>query len=181
MMTRSILKRTRKESAYLWLLAAACGLALAAPLIIFPLNSVRADAIMQQQRAAAAAPPVAPVKAPTPVLVEDKSTERRMPANLLRGVASWYGGVFNGRKTASGETYNMYAMTACHPTLPFGTKIKVTNRENHKSVVVRVTDRGLLYNGRMLDLSYAAAQKLDMVRPGVARVSIHVLKPTVTE
>ena len=69
----------------------------------------------------------------------------------------------------------MYAMTACHPTLPFGSLVKVVNLENGRSVVVRITDRGYLFNGRMLDLSYGAAQKLAMVKPGVAKVKLEVI------
>ena len=83
----------------------------------------------------------------------------------IRGVASWYGGVFNGRKTASGEIYDMYAMTACHPSLPFGSIVRVVNVHNHRSVVVRITDRGdLVEEGRIIDLSYGAAQKLGMTQ-----------------
>src|ERR1700690_3853069 len=85
----------------------------------------------------------------------------------IRGVASWYGGVFNGRKTASGEVYDMYAMTACHPSLPFGSIVRVVNVHNHRSVVVRITDRGdLVEEGRIIDLSYGAAQKLGMTWNG---------------
>ncbi len=69
----------------------------------------------------------------------------------------------------------MYAMTACHPTLPFGTIVRVTNRENNRSVVVRITDRGYLFEGRILDLSYGAARKLAMIKPGTARVDLEVL------
>jgi rare lipoprotein A len=96
---------------------------------------------------------------------------------ILRGIASWYGSVFNGRKTASGETFNMYDMTACHPTLPFGSMVRVVNLRNRKSVVVRITDRGDLgsNNGRIIDLSYAAAEKLQMTQAGLARVSLEVL------
>jgi rare lipoprotein A len=83
--------------------------------------------------------------------------------------------VFNGRKTASGELYDMYAMTACHPTLPFGTVVRVVNRRNKHSVVVRITDRGYLYSGRILDLSYGAAQKLEIIKPGLAEVDLEVL------
>jgi len=91
-------------------------------------------------------------------------------------VASWYGGVFNGRKTASGETYDMYAMTACHPSLPFGSIVRVVNVHNHRSVVVRITDRGdLVEEGRIIDLSYGAAQKLGMTRSGLAKVDLQVL------
>jgi rare lipoprotein A len=96
---------------------------------------------------------------------------------IFRGIASWYGSVFNGRKTASGETFNMYDMTACHPTLPFGSMVRVVNLRNRKSVVVRITDRGDLgsNNGRIIDLSFAAAQKLQMTQAGLARVSVEVL------
>jgi rare lipoprotein A len=92
------------------------------------------------------------------------------------GIASWYGGVFNGRKTASGERYDMYAMTACHPTLPFGTLVRVENLKNHRSVVVRITDRGdLVSEDRIIDLSFGAAQKLSMVRSGLAQVELEIL------
>lgn len=156
-----------------WLLVTASCLALTALLLTFPMWTVEADVHRPTMTPVQSA---SPVTSPTPVLTEDVQAERRMPRNLLRGVASWYGSVFHGRKTASGEKYNMYAMTACHPTLPFGTKVRVTNTKNHKSVVVRITDRGLLYDGRVLDLSYAAAEKLDMVSAGVAPVKIQILR-----
>lgn len=114
--------------------------------------------------------PSVPVASATPAsLAPPKTTD------LLHGVASWYGGVFNGRKTASGEKYNMYEFTACHPTLPFGTVVRVKNRKNHKSVDVRINDRGYLYAGRIIDLSYAAAEKISMTRSGVARVDLQVI------
>lgn len=95
---------------------------------------------------------------------------------MLHGVASWYGGVFNGRHTASGERFDMYAMTACHPTLPFGSMVRVVNTENKRSVVVRITDRGDLGDqGRVIDLSYAAAKKLAMTKSGLASVKLEVL------
>ena len=91
-------------------------------------------------------------------------------------MASWYGGVFNGRKTASGEIYDMYAMTACHPTLPFGSIVRVVDLSSHRSVVVRINDRGdLVVEGRIIDLSYGAAQKLHMVHAGLADVDLEVL------
>jgi rare lipoprotein A len=153
-----------------WLLVSVSCLALAAAILTFFPKTVLAYALLTRPTAEPAQAVMA-----TPVVTPEMQAERRMPANLLHGVASWYGSVFNGRKTASGEKFNMYAMTACHPTLPFGTKIRVVNKENHKSVVVRVTDRGLLYDGRVLDLSYGAAQKLDMVKPGVAPVDIKIV------
>jgi len=94
---------------------------------------------------------------------------------MLRGIATWYGTVFNGRKTASGETYDMYAMTACHPTLPFGSLVKVVNLKNKRSVVVRITDRGDLAEGRIIDLSFGAAQKLAMTEAGIAPVVLQVI------
>jgi rare lipoprotein A len=96
-------------------------------------------------------------------------------ADMLHGIASWYGGVFNGRHTASGERFDMYAMTACHPTLPFGSLVRVVNLENKRSVVVRITDRGYLFDGRVIDLSYAAAKKLSMTKSGLASVKLEVL------
>ncbi len=94
---------------------------------------------------------------------------------MLRGIASWYGSVFNGRRTASGERFDMYAMTACHPTLPFGSLVRVKNLDNKRSVVVRITDRGYLFDGRIIDLSYAAAQKLAMTKDGLAQVDLEVI------
>jgi rare lipoprotein A len=96
-------------------------------------------------------------------------------AHALKGLASWYGGRFNGRHTASGERFDMNAMTACHPTLPFGTVVRVLNMENKRSVVVRITDRGALQEGRIIDLSFAAAQKLSMTKAGLASVELEVL------
>jgi len=91
------------------------------------------------------------------------------------GLASYYGEKFHGRKTASGEVFNMYEMTAAHRTLPFGTYVRVTNLENGRSVVVRINDRGPFAKGRIIDLSYAAAKRLGMVHSGVAKVRIEVI------
>jgi len=100
-------------------------------------------------------------------------------AAWFHGVASWYGPAFNGRLTASGRVYNMYDMTAAtsefHTTLPLGTEVRVVNSHNGRSVVVHITDRGPLPNGRIIDLSYGAARKLQMVKAGVAHVRLQVL------
>ncbi len=88
-----------------------------------------------------------------------------------RGLASWYGRKFHGRPTASGEIYNMYAMTAAHPTLPIPSYVRVRNPANGREVIVRVNDRGPFHRGRVIDLSYTAALKLDLLR-GVAPVEI---------
>ena len=93
------------------------------------------------------------------------------------GVASWYGPGFHGNRTANGEIYDQYELTAAHPTLPLGTRAMVTNLANGRSVEVRINDRGPFVGGRAIDLSYAAARVLDVVRPGTARVRIDVLGP----
>ena len=92
-----------------------------------------------------------------------------------RGVASWYGKKFHGRKTSSGETYNMHAMTAAHKTLPLPTFVRVENLKNGRSVVVKVNDRGPFVGDRIIDLSFAAAEKLGVVGPGTARVEVSVV------
>ncbi len=94
-----------------------------------------------------------------------------------RGKASWYGKEFDGKRTSSGETYNMYDMTAAHRTLPLPTYIEVRNLKNNRKVIVRVNDRGPFAKNRILDLSYAAAAKLGMVGEGTTPVEIRVLDP----
>lgn len=89
--------------------------------------------------------------------------------------ASYYADKFHGRKTANGEVFNMYALTCAHKTLPFGTMLRVTNLANNKSVEVRVNDRGPFVKGREIDLSKAAAQKLDMIKTGTANVRIEII------
>lgn len=88
------------------------------------------------------------------------------------GIASWYGPSFHGKKTANGETYNMRSMTAAHKILPFGTTLRVTNLDNNRSITVRVNDRGPFVANRIIDLSRAGAEQLDMVGPGTARVRL---------
>ncbi|HWP94981.1 MAG TPA: septal ring lytic transglycosylase RlpA family protein [Gammaproteobacteria bacterium] len=94
-----------------------------------------------------------------------------------RGIASWYGEKFHGARTSSGEPYDMYAMTAAHKTLPLPSYVRVTNLENGRSVVVRVNDRGPFKDNRLIDLSYAAALKLDIVRRGTGLVEVRALDP----
>lgn len=91
---------------------------------------------------------------------------------VQRGLASWYGKKFHGRKTSSGEVYNMYAMTAAHKTLPLPTFVRVENLNNGRSIVVKVNDRGPFVSDRIIDLSYAAAEKLGVIGPGTARVEV---------
>lgn len=92
------------------------------------------------------------------------------------GYASWYGGKFHGRKTANGEIFDTHKLTAAHRTLPFGTFVEVTNLDNDKTVTVRINDRGPFVQGRIIDLSQAAAESLDMIRSGTAKVSIKIIE-----
>ena len=100
---------------------------------------------------------------------------------LERGVASWYGPSFHGGNTSSGEPYDMYAMTAAHRTLPLPCYARVTNLRNGRSVVVRINDRGPFVANRLIDLSYTAAHKLDMLREGTTLVEVRTLMPGVPD
>ena len=100
---------------------------------------------------------------------------------LDRGVASWYGPTFHGGNTSSGEPYDMYAMTAAHKTLPLPCYARVTNLRNGRSVVVRINDRGPFVANRLIDLSYSAAAKLDMIRDGTTLVEVRALTPSVPD
>ncbi len=111
---------------------------------------------------------------------QSPAPSKKAPKQLLKpyqvGNASWYGKDFHGRETASGEPYDMFRFTAAHMTLPLGSWIRVTNVRNGKSVIVRVNDRGPVVPGRIIDLSYGAAQILDFRARGVARVRLDVVQ-----
>jgi rare lipoprotein A len=163
-------------------LAGISSIALVGGIVSFSTPTVQAD--VRLSRPPATLPPTAPLDMPAPVIVPQQTAaeqlkvkaEEERRADILHGIASWYGGVFNGRRTASGERYDMFAMTACHPTLPFGSIVRVVNTKNKRSVVVRITDRGdLIDENRIIDLSYAAADKLKMTRNGLASVSLQVI------
>ncbi len=165
----------------MWLIAACSSVALTALVVMFATRTVHADARLSQSVVATtgalqnATPSSESIDAERVASQAQKAAINR--GDRLHGIASWYGGVFDGRKTASGETYDMYAMTACHNTLPFGSLVRVINRRNHRSVVVKITDRGdLVEPDRIIDLSYGAAQKLAMVKPGLAKVDLQVLR-----
>lgn len=93
------------------------------------------------------------------------------------GVASYYANKYHGKKTSSGERYNMHALTAAHRTLPFGSTVKVTHLQNNRSVVVRINDRGPFTKGRIIDVSLEAARRLQMVSSGTARVRVESYSP----
>jgi peptidoglycan lytic transglycosylase len=101
-------------------------------------------------------------------------TAKHQPYQI--GTASWYGEYFDGRQTASGEDFDMYDMTAAHPTLPLGSYVKVTNLRNGRAVVVKVNDRGPIVQGRIIDLSYGAAQVLEFKDHGLQKVRLDVVK-----
>ena len=98
------------------------------------------------------------------------------PAHTLQGVASWYGYPHHGRITAHGRRFDMYELTAAHRTLPFGTRLRVTNLINGRSVLVTITDRGPSMKDRVIDLSYAAAREIGMIGPGTAPVLLEILE-----
>lgn len=98
------------------------------------------------------------------------------PYSTEYGLASWYGSEYAGNRTASGEIFNPHKLTAAHKTLPFSTIVRVTNLENGKSVVVRINDRGPFIPGRIIDLSHAAAGRIDMVRQGIVRVKLEIIQ-----
>lgn len=120
------------------------------------------------------------------IQVSKKKEEDVKPANpesiipriaryIKQGIASWYGPRFHGKKTATGEIFDMYALTAAHKTLPIPSYAEVTNLENNRSIIVRINDRGPYVGNRLLDLSYAAAKKLDIAKDGLAKVEVKAL------
>ena len=165
----------------IWIAAGVTSFALAGLVVTLTTRTVQADARLSRPIATmTTAPSVAAAPTPDSLAAQQTAIKAEQAAikrgDRLHGIASWYGSVFNGRKTASGEPFDMYAMTACHPTLPFGSLVKVINHSNHRSVVVRITDRGdLVDEGRIIDLSYGAAQKLAITKVGLAKVDLQVL------
>ena len=127
------------------------------------------------QAPAASAPAAAPMPAPAAAPMPAPAPAAAPQAAADSGKIAWYGRKFNGRKTASGERFNAAALTMAHKTLPFGTRVKVTNAANGKSVVVRVNDRGPSTPDRVGDVSLAAAQKLRMTRSGVVDAKLEVV------
>ena len=138
-----------------------------------------------RRRAAAAAALIIAGCAPAPVYLgaPPSGTEDRPAAavphhgRIFAGIASYYGKEFHGRTTASGEPFDMNALTAAHRTLPFGTVVRVTNDRNKRSVTVRINDRGPFIAGRIIDLSYAAARSIGLLSIGPVSVEIITLPP----
>jgi rare lipoprotein A len=163
---------TRRIPLRIYLLAGASSVVwVAGAVTVFFTQTVHADTKLP--RPASTLPP------PPPALVVSAPAAAPLPpqprGHRLRGLATWYGKEFDGKLTASGETFHMGELTACHPTLPFGSVVRVKNLRNHHSVIVRITDRGALLEGRIIDLSYAAAEQLEMTKAGIAPVALEVL------
>jgi rare lipoprotein A len=166
-----------------WLLAGCSSLALTGLVLSFTMRTVHADARLSHSVVAISGAPLNTTPSSDSLAAQQAAQEAAKAeqaaikrGDRLHGIASWYGGVFQGRKTASGEQFDMFALTACHPTLPFGSLVKVINHTNHRSVVVKITDRGdLVDEGRIIDLSYGAAQKLAMTKVGLVDVDLEVL------
>lgn len=108
-------------------------------------------------------------------------TPQAEPNYRAEGIASWYGGKFHGRLTANGEVYDMYALSAAHPTLPLPSYVRVTNLENRRSITVRLNDRGPFHNGRLIDLSVRTAQLLGFYDQGIIPVRVDYLGPAELE
>jgi len=125
--------------------------------------------------AALSAPAFLPIPAQKPPELEPSAKPYQV------GKASWYGGIFQGKATASGEDYDMFNFTAAHRELPLGTFVKVTNLKNLKSVIVRINDRGPVTPGRIIDLSYSAARSLEMHKYGLQKVRIDVVEARTAE
>jgi len=167
----------------MWLLAGCSSVALTALVVTFTMRTVHADARLSHSVVAISGAPLNTTPSSDTLAAQQAAQEAAKAeqaaikrGDRLHGIASWYGGVFQGRKTASGEQFDMFAMTACHPTLPFGSLVKVINHTNHRSVVVKITDRGdLVDEGRIIDVSYGAAEKLAMTKVGVVDVDLEVL------
>lgn len=170
--SRAVLRLARRRHSLALGLVLSAGAALSAA-------TATISVISHQVEAHTRVEPLAPAPAPPAPPVElTKKTHHilNFHGNPLRGLASWYGEVWNGRQTASGETFDDTKLTAAHKTLPLGTIVRVTDMENMKSVVVKINDRGTLAPNRIIDLSSAAAKELGMVEQGLARVKLEIIK-----
>lgn len=161
----------------------ALGLAVGAGTAVCTVGAAASVEVLQVfHRAAMAAgvAPLAPAPPPPAPPVEALTIHHPhhllgFPLNPLRGLASWYGTMWNGRKTASGEAFDETKLTAAHKSLPLGTLVRVTNLSSQRSVVVRINDRGTLAPNRVIDLSSAAAREIGLIDQGLARVKLEIL------
>ena len=136
-----------------------------------PVKPTHGAAMAINSAAVATSQPVLPAPAPANVV----AAHNTHVINMMSGNASWYGSVLQGHRTASGVIFDEHQLTAAHRTLPFGTMVRVTDLRSHRSVIVKITDRGVLFSDRAIDLSYAAASELGMVKDGVHPVRLTVV------
>ena len=156
-------KIERKVMIRMFTIALALGALVSAPAIAqTPPSTTKSDS-----------PP--PAAAPAPVPAAPAASAPAATGDPMEGLAAYYSNRLNGRRTASGQVFDQNALTGAHPTLPFGTKVKVTNTKNNRTVVVRINDRGPTQPGRVIDLSRAAAGKLAMLRAGLVPVKLEVV------
>jgi rare lipoprotein A len=154
-----------------WVGAGAISLAAAALVFTYSTLTVQADTPLA--RPASTLPPAGP---PAHFLGATNTPAKPKPQlSGLSGMATWYGAVLDGHRTASGERFDMFAMTAAHKSLPFGTLVRVINVNTGKSVDVRINDRGVLPDDRVIDLSYGAAKHLQILKTGIVHVKLEVL------
>ncbi len=139
---------------------------LLTPALNAPLASPESGVALSATNLEAASSPLA---TPTPNL-------KGKPLKTWECVSSWYGEDFDGRQTANGETYDMFAVTAAHPSLPLGSIVRVSNTKNHRSLIVRINDRGPYVDGRGLDVSYEVARRLGFDQSGLAKVRLELLE-----
>lgn len=176
---RAVLRLARRRPSLALAIAVATGSALSTGAAATSLLVTHLEHRVEMQ---AANGPLAPAPAPPAPPTVSRSTRHPLLASLrgnpLHGLASWYGSVWNGHKTASGETFDETQLTAAHKTLPLGTLVRVTNLRSMRSVVVRINDRGTLAPNRVIDLSSAAARELGMMEQGLAHVKLEVLGRT---
>jgi rare lipoprotein A len=142
--------------------------------MVFTYSTLTVQADTPLARPASTLPPAGP---PDSILGVTSTPAKHhvAPPSALRGMATWYGSVLDGHHTASGERFDMFAMTAAHKTLPFGTLVRVVDLKTGKSVDVRINDRGVLPGDHVIDLSYGAAQQLHILKTGIASVRLDVL------
>lgn len=170
--SRAVLRLARKRHSLALGLALATGAAVSAAYgTVTVISHQVEDRTRVEPLAPAPAPPAPPVE-----LTKKRHPILNFRATTFRGLASWYGDVWNGRTTASGETFDETKLTAAHKTLPLGTIVRVTDMENMKSVIVKINDRGTLAPDRVIDLSSAAAKELGIIEQGLAKVKLEIVK-----
>ncbi len=173
---RALLRLARRRRQLAFAIAVTAGSAVATAAAGF---TALATHVAYQVDLHASIEPLAPAPNPPAPPALLPATPHRLLAHLrinpLAGIASWYGSVWNGRKTASGEAYDEADLTAAHKSLPLGTVVRVTNLRSMRSVIVRINDRGALSPGRVIDLSSAAAREIGMLEQGLANVKLEIL------